>query len=127
MSNATKMYEHIIYGDEIVIFETTRHKELEKLFTGSVKAIKNTVSKELKLAIEALNDMAFDLMYSAYHCGIARGIETAVNLQELLEAPYKVAELSDSTALPLNKAEALEVKAISAYLDKAQRPAKECD
>lgn len=117
MKTTTGIYNSIIYSEDMEPYETTRKKELEALFRGSISAISKTVGPELKEALFALDGIAFDLVFSAHQCGIAQGIELAMSLKEILGSSKEIAEASDANAFPLSKAEGSEVEAIGKYLE----------
>lgn len=120
MMKTAKIYDSIIYSDNIEYFETTRHKELDQIFQGCVASVKKTVEPELAKAIEAIRDIAIDLVFSAHKCGMAQGIELATSLREILGHPLKIAEESDNCANPLDKAEMLKIGAVDKYLKGAK-------
>jgi len=115
--DTTKIYDSVIYSDTMNPFETTRHKELERLFKGCIASVSETVGPELASAIEAIRDIAFDLVFSAHKCGTAQGIEIAMSLHEILEHPFEIAEESERGATPISKSEELGLKAIGSYLN----------
>ena len=117
MKTTTKIYDSIVYADNMELYETTRKKKLEALFKGSVSEISKTVGPELKESLFALESMALDLAFSAHQCGIAQGIELAMSLKEILGSPKEIAEASDANAPSLSKAEGSEVEAIGKYLE----------
>ncbi len=121
MMKTAKIYDSIIYKEDFEYFETTRHKELERIFKGCVASVKKTVEPELANAIEAIRDIAIDLVFSAHKCGMAQGIELAMNLREILEHPLKIAEKSDNCANPLYKAEMFEIGVVDKYLKNIEK------
>ncbi len=121
MTKTAKIYDSMIYSDNIEYFETTRHKELDQIFQGCVASVKKTVEPELAKAIEAIRDIAIDLECSAHKCGMAQGIELAMNLHEILAHPYEIMEESDNYAISISSAEAAEIEVIGKYLKNIDR------
>lgn len=117
MKTTTKIYDSIVYADNMELYETTHRKELEALFRSSISAISETVGPELKEALFALESMALDLAFSAHQCGIAQGIELAMSLKEILGSPKEIAEDSGLNASSLSEAVGSEIEAIGKYLE----------